>query len=168
MNKESFPKYNDGSTSTRLAGKIAILVSLLLAGPELRAADVPQDPRISAADDGGGAHVMFTPDFYREFRGSLENVKYPTAKASPNDLTYHGGSVMRNVVNYVIIWNPPGSTFSANYQKYIEQYFTDCGNTPFMMINSQYGETLALSSRQIAGLAERGWTPAMPILTPAR
>jgi hypothetical protein len=48
---------------------------------------------------------------------------------------------MRGVVNYVIIWNPPGSTFSPTYQALIERYFTDVGGTPFMNIITQYGDT---------------------------
>jgi len=48
---------------------------------------------------------------------------------------------MRDPTNYVIIWNPPGSTFSATYQQLIERFFTDVGGTPYMNINSQWGDS---------------------------
>ncbi len=95
----------------------------------------------SVADHGGGAHALFTPHHMKQ-RGAMVNGRNaPTGAASTNDLTYHTGPVMRDPTNYVIIWNPPGSTFKASYQKLIEQYFTDVGGTPFMTINSQYGDS---------------------------
>src|SRR2546421_3196796 len=121
-----------------------VVLGALMAGFfTLFPAAVASEPdRVSPADDGGGAHVIFSPKLYREQRAATSGTATaPSGAASANDLKYHTGPVMRNVVNYVIIWNPPGSTFSATYQKLIEQYFTDCGNTPFMTINSQYGDS---------------------------
>jgi len=102
----------------------------------------------SAADHGGGAHVLPTPgraagseSLPASQRGSSTPDSFAIPAASTNDLTYHGGPVMRDPTNYVIIWNPPGSTFGANYQQLIEQYFTDNGGTPFMSINSQWNDS---------------------------
>ena len=97
--------------------------------------------KTSAADHGGNAHALFTPMHMKQRGARVQGRNAPTGAASPNDLTYHTGPVMRDPTNYVIIWNPPGSNFDASYQKVIEQYFTDVGGTPFMTINSQYGDS---------------------------
>lgn len=98
----------------------------------------------SPADHGGNAHAFFTPGHMAQRGMLVKGGNSPTGAASTNDLTYHNGQVMRDPTNYVIIWNPPGSTFGANYQQMIEQYFTDVGGTPFMAINSQYGDSSGL------------------------
>jgi hypothetical protein len=122
---------------------LALLLPTLALSPPANAQNAP--PKRSAADHGGKAHAFFTRA-HMAHRGMLvRGANGPTGAASPNDLTYHGGSVMRDVTNYVIIWNPPGSTFGANYQRDIEQYFHDVGGTPFMTINSQYGDSTGVA-----------------------
>lgn len=130
-------------------GKLASITLLLqfifgvaLMLPALANADNnPDKEKKSAADHGGNAHAFFTPGHMKQRGMEVRGRNAPTGAASPNDLTYQGGSVMRDPTNYVIIWNPPGSTFKSTYQKLIEQYFTDVGGTPFMTINSQYGDS---------------------------
>lgn len=137
-----------GIDAARRAGMAVLAATLLsiLSGANAQ-------PRVSPSDDGGGAHILPRPGVARSGIPALLQSTEPTAKygaglvlptASSNDLTYHGGPVMRGPTNYVILWNPPGSTFSANYQQLIEQYFTDNGGTPFMAINSQWNDTSTL------------------------
>jgi hypothetical protein len=134
---------------------LALLLAVSVAGPSVpvvgvASAQAPQAP-VSAADHGGGAHAFFIPGILRQrglTPGGTSGASAPGQSVTGSQgenagqapLTYHGGSVMRDPTNYVIIWNPPGSTFSATYQKLIEQYFMDVGDTPFMQINSQYGD----------------------------
>ncbi|WP_020684028.1 choice-of-anchor D domain-containing protein [Rudaea cellulosilytica] len=127
----------------RVATLAAVLACALATTPAIQAQLLQ-----SAADHGGGAHVLPTPgraagseSLPASQRGSSTPDSFAIPAASTNDLTYHGGPVMRDPTNYVIIWNPPGSTFGANYQQLIEQYFTDNGGTPFMTINSQWNDS---------------------------
>lgn len=123
--------------------RTTLVIGALLSGPTTLPTAVAggASDRVSAADDGGTAHSIFPEHVYRQFRAGSGGANAPSGTASPNDLTYHGGPVMRDVVNYVIIWNPPGSTFSSTYQQTIEHYFIDVGGTPFLTINSQYGDS---------------------------
>jgi hypothetical protein len=63
------------------------------------------------------------------------------------DMTYHGGSVMRDPTVYAIFWNPttppagyPGALFGADYQNGIEHYLSDVSQTPYFNILTQYGD----------------------------
>jgi hypothetical protein len=123
------------------------LVASLTVPAALYSDRVHAQASVSPADHGGGAHAFFTPGILRQ-RGLTPGGapgQSPSGLQGENSgqgpLIYNGGSVMRDVTNYVIIWNPPGSTFSPTYQQLIEQYFLDIGDTPFMQINSQYGDT---------------------------
>jgi hypothetical protein len=63
--------------------------------------------------------------------------------SSPNDLTYHGGPVMRVIKNYAIYWIPSGYSVSANYKTLIDRYFTDVAaasgaNTNVYSVETQY------------------------------
>jgi hypothetical protein len=116
---------------------VALLIASLAPVPQ----NIHAQPPKSAADDGGGAHVLLTPHGHRNPHAGVAQQGAPTGAASANDLSYHGGKVMRNPTNYVIIWNPPGSTFGGNYQQLIEQYFTDDGGTPFMSIETQWNDS---------------------------
>jgi HYDIN/CFA65/VesB-like, Ig-like domain len=136
--------------STRLFCGLRGLAVFMLAA--LSAAPMPSAGQaarpISPADHGGGAHAFFTPQVMRQ-RGFVPPglAHAPGASQTQGEnsgqgaLLYHGGSVMRDVTNYVIIWNPPGSTFSATYQQSIEQYFKNVGSTPFSDIYTQYGDS---------------------------
>jgi hypothetical protein len=130
---------------TSLVGAVLTILLLLGLGGPLQTVTYAQT-RISEADHGGGAHAFFIPEILNRRRPAVSSPVGRVAggqgeNASQGPLLYGGGPVMRNPTNYVIIWNPPGSTFSATYQQLIEQYFTDIGNTPYMAIDSQYGDT---------------------------
>jgi hypothetical protein len=100
-------------------------------------------PIFASGTSSDRAHIMLTPRDYQQRQQALLHAQgaQGLGAASSNDLSYHGGPVMRDPTNYVIIWNPVGSTFSITYQLLIEQYFTDNGGTPFMTINSQWNDT---------------------------
>lgn len=135
-------------------GRFAAFLSAALV-PMVLAPVAQADRPISPADHGGGAHAFFTPEVMRQ-RGFVPPglLHAPGASQTQGEnsgqgaLLYHGGSVMRDVTNYVIIWNPPPANpptataplFGATYQQSIEQYFKDVGSTPFSDIYTQYGD----------------------------
>lgn len=66
-------------------------------------------------------------------------------------VTYHGGPVMHDPVNYLIFWLPSGYSFdnpsidltasnssNSNYEALIERYFNDIGGSSFYNILQQY------------------------------
>jgi uncharacterized repeat protein (TIGR01451 family) len=64
---------------------------------------------------------------------------------TPPPLTYHGGPVMRNPLNYLIFWTPKSSPqyavsfpAPANYQTGIETFVQKVGGTPLYNIVTQY------------------------------
>ena len=136
----------------RLSTALCVLLTAITPVAHVQA-DQPLSPgnsgehRVSPADHGGGAHAFFTPEVMKQ-RGFIPPglAKKPGVQQTQGEnsgqgpMLYHGGSVMRDVTNYVIIWNPPGSTFSATYQSLIEQYFKGVGSTPFAEIYTQYGD----------------------------
>jgi hypothetical protein len=139
---DEFARGNFSKNRMHLNMLVLFVIGLALILPALVSAEnINASEKKSLADHGGGAHALFTPHHMKQRGAKVGGRNAPTGAASPNDLTYHTGPVMRDPTNYVIIWNPPGSTFKASYQKLIEQYFTDIGGTPFMSINSQYGDS---------------------------
>jgi hypothetical protein len=89
-----------------------------------------------------GPHPFFTK--------KAANAKFgadgPAADGT-TDMTYHGGSVMRDPTVYAIFWNPttpptnyPGALFGPNYQNGIEHYLNDVSQTPYFNILTQYGD----------------------------
>ncbi|HEX6795842.1 MAG TPA: choice-of-anchor D domain-containing protein, partial [Casimicrobiaceae bacterium] len=102
------------------------------------------------ADRSHEAHRFFTPEIMRRRGMPMAGAHAPVhgnaistqgENSGQGPLIYGGGPVMRDPTNYVIIWNPPGSTFGPNYRATIEQYFKDIGDTPFMEILAQYGDS---------------------------
>ncbi len=68
------------------------------------------------------------------------------APASSQDLTYHGGPVMRVNKTYAIYWIPAGYSVSANYKSLIDRYYTDVAaasgaNTNVYSVETQYSDT---------------------------
>ena len=66
--------------------------------------------------------------------------------AGNNNLTYHGGPVMRTNTTYAIYWQPTGYAFSANYKTLINRYFADAAaasgaNTNVYSVLNQYYDT---------------------------
>jgi hypothetical protein len=72
-----------------------------------------------------------------------EGISPFAAGAAGTSLVYHpSGPVMRSPVNYVIFWQPPGTTaFPASYEAGIEQFFQDVGGTPYYNVVTQYGDS---------------------------
>ena len=63
-----------------------------------------------------------------------------------NNLSYHGGPVMRVNKTYAIYWQPLGYSFSANYKTLIDRYFADVAaasgaNTNVYSVETQYNDT---------------------------
>jgi len=127
-----------------------LTIPLLLQGAGQPTVTYAQQAPAATADHGGGAHAFLTPELLRRRQppaapaaaaGAAGAIGEQGENSSQGPLLYHGGPVMRNPTTYVVIWNPPGSTFSATYQQLIEQFFTDVGGTPYMNINSQWGDS---------------------------
>jgi hypothetical protein len=91
-------------------------------------------------------HLMLTP------RGQRTLARhYPRHfMDGTTDMTYHGGSVMRNVTNYVIFWSPTtlpamytanvGAPFDPNFFQIVDRYFNDIGGTPYYNVLTQFGD----------------------------
>lgn len=57
----------------------------------------------------------------------------------PVPLQYNGGQVQQaGTTDYVVFWEPPGSTVSANYNSLLTRYFNDVGGSTLYGINTQY------------------------------
>ena len=69
-----------------------------------------------------------------------------TPAAPGQNLTYHGGPVMRVNKTYAIYWQPSGYSFSANYKTLIDRYFSDVAaasgaNSNVYSVLTQYYDT---------------------------
>jgi HYR domain/Abnormal spindle-like microcephaly-assoc'd, ASPM-SPD-2-Hydin/HYDIN/CFA65/VesB-like, Ig-like domain len=88
-------------------------------------------------------HLMLTPHGQRTLARH-----YPRHfMDGTTDMTYHGGSVMRNVTTYAIFWSPTtlpagytGAPFDSNYRSLVDRYFNDIGTTPYFNILTQFGD----------------------------
>lgn len=86
-----------------------------------------------------------------------------TVQGSGN-LTYHGGAVMRTIVDYAIFWIPSGYSYNAanaSYENTINRYFTDVAadsgkNTNVYSTDSQYYDTIGGGTTHIAYSATFG------------
>ena len=57
----------------------------------------------------------------------------------PVPLQYNGGSVQQpGTTDYVVFWEPTGSTVSANYNSLITRYFNDVGGSTLYGVTTQY------------------------------
>lgn len=132
----------DGNRSGRRITGVFSTVALAAAGivaatPAVAAPSSP--PRV---DHGNHSHSMFTPAKLAAHNAAA--VAAAGGAASPSDLTYHNGPVMRDVTNYLIFWNPTATAYASNYQSVLERYFTDVSSTPFMNIVTQFGDSSGL------------------------
>ncbi len=99
-----------------------------------------REPTTRVQDEHGRvAHILPTKAAYERVRGRAGKDGVP-ADSSTN-MSYHGGPVMRAPVNYLIFWQPSGTTFGTNYQTLNERYFQDVRGTPFYNIATQYGDS---------------------------
>jgi hypothetical protein len=63
--------------------------------------------------------------------------RVPTS--TPENVTYHGGSVMTGTMNvYAIFWEPQGWAVDPNYNGLIIQYYNDVGGSSLYKLMEQY------------------------------
>lgn len=59
-----------------------------------------------------------------------------------SNLTYHGGPVMAGTAhNYLIFWEPSGSTVTPKYNQLIKKYFQSVGSSGLYKNNQQYANS---------------------------
>lgn len=108
-------------------------------------------PGAAGAAPGNGATSSHAqgpkPFFTKKVAHKKFGLDGPAADGTTN-MTYHGGSVMRDPTVYAIWWNPttpptgyPGALFGPNYQNGIENYLNDVSQTPYFNILTQYGDS---------------------------
>ena len=135
--------------SSRAPARIAVLIATTAILASAVASEVAAAPPPSAGppafvvSNGAGAtaHILPSKDSMAQVRGvPASTVSLPAAPPIP--LAYNGGPVMRAPVNYVIFWQPTGTTtFAPSYISGIQRYFQDIGGTPFYDVVTQFGDT---------------------------
>jgi len=123
------------------AGAVVVALGPALAGPASAAPTAKPSHRV-VKPDGRAAHLTFD----KKTEALARKAKQETGRSGigfsgTNPLTYHGGSVMRDPVNYLIFWQPTGQSFPAGYQTGIRRYFQDIGGTPYYNEVTQYGDS---------------------------
>jgi hypothetical protein len=138
------------TTHSRLRRAAAVLFGGALTAAMLVAPTSPaQATPVQHPKTKNQGHAVLTPT------KAVHDAQRKTTPSGPGadgttDMAYHGGSVMREVTNYLIFWNPttpptgaPTPLFGANYRSTIERYFHDISNTPYFNILTQYGDNTA-------------------------
>ena len=77
----------------------------------------------------------------------------------PVPLQYNGGPVEASgSKNFLIFWEPTGSTVAANYNATLQQFFGDIGGSSLYGVASQYYQTVNGANQNIANSASLGGT----------
>lgn len=78
---------------------------------------------------------------------------------APIPLQYNGGPVEASgSKNYLIFWEPTGSTVASNYNSTLQQFFGDVGGSSLYGVAHQYYQTAGSSNQNIANSASVGGT----------
>ncbi len=75
--------------------------------------------------------------------GETAVANFTVCDATCHAVHYHSGPVMHTQHDYLIFWQPKGTTFEpggsdASFQSLVKRYFNDVGGTPFYGLLSQY------------------------------
>jgi uncharacterized repeat protein (TIGR01451 family) len=110
----------------------------------------PANPQgVKVPPEPPAPHFTYTHDYYvQRAQAHLPNAPSPTA-----NMTYHGGSVMRQFHAYAIYWDP-NNNLPASFRTLVNRYFQDIGGTPFYNVNTQYSD----GSGNIQNIADLGGT----------
>src|SRR5881227_784851 len=136
-----------GASLVALVAGLAVFVGLPLAGAAAGTSSHATKHHGYLLNAPRRAHVLLTPKASRIFASHYPR-HYSVGSKQPLDattnMTYHGGSVMRNVTAYAIFWSPttlpasyPGAPFDSNYRSIVDRYFNDIGTTPYFNILTQ-------------------------------
>jgi len=87
--------------------------------------------------------IRVSPLRPENFDLSNEIIDDSTHKRDSSPLTYHGGPVMRGVVNIYVIWYGNWEESSRNTQVYniVNDFLNGFGGTPWMSLNSDFGDS---------------------------
>jgi len=83
---------------------------------------------------GNRAHLMPT---YSAYKHAIKDGTFD----STSQLVQGSGPIMQDPTNYLIVWQPPGTSFPAGYMAAIQQFFQDVSGTPYLQIETQYCDT---------------------------
>jgi hypothetical protein len=121
-------------------GAMTVAIAPALAGPADAKSTKPSH-RLTKPD-GKKAQIAFDKKTESAWRKAVQ-ASGPTGLDTTSMVTYHGGPVMRDPVNYLIFWQPTGQSFPAGYMQGIRRFFEDIGGTPHYNIITQYGDSTA-------------------------
>jgi hypothetical protein len=138
-----------------LLGAAALVTAM--AGTVQASASTPAGP----ARIGGRAHAMLTRPVQRQAGIGCLGTGSPGCLPVP--LQYNGGPVeATGSKNYLIFWEPTGSTVASNYNATLQQFFGDVGGSSLYGVGSQYYQTVSGANQNIANSSAVGgmWTDA--------
>ena len=137
----------------------AALAAALVGGAKASAVSAPQPATLA-----GHAHLLLS----KSVLGTQRSVGIGTGclgtlspGCAPIPLQYNGGPVeAAGSKNFLIFWEPGGSSVASNYNSTLQQFFGDVGGTSLYGIASQYYQTTSAGNQNILNLASLGgaWT----------
>lgn len=137
----------------------AALGAAVVGGAKASAVSVPQPVTVA-----GHAHLFLSKTMLGTQRalgigtGCLGTL---SPGCAPIPLQYNGGPVeAAGSKNFLIFWEPTGSTVASNYNSTLQRFFGDVGGSSLYGVASQYYETTSAGNQNILNLAAVGgaWT----------
>ena len=136
---------------------VAALMALALGASRTSAASTG-----SAANLNGRVHMLLTSTALAAQRNvgvSTGCLSTASPGCVPIPLQYNGGPVEASgSKNYLIFWEPTGSTVASNYNATLTQFFGDVGGSSLYGIASQYYQTTGSTQQNIANSSSVGGT----------
>lgn len=137
----------------------AALAAAVVGGAKASAVSVPQPATVA-----GHAHLFLS----KTVLGTQRAVGIGTGclgtlspGCAPIPLQYNGGPVeAAGSKNFLIFWEPTGSSVASNYNSTLQQFFGDVGGSSLYGVASQYYQTTSAGNQNILNLASVGgaWT----------
>ena len=138
----------------------SVFISTTVPNPRA-AAGSAYDPTSQTIMLFGGAGV---PAFPYGDTWSTDHV-LPGATLNKANLTYNGGPVDQTTTNYVILWQPAGTSMASSYASKISQFFSDIGSSSLFNAMTQYYQISGGNQQPVQRQATLGavaWTDTNP------